>query len=266
LSALSSVDRLLPAANPEKPNCRNAGFLKTRIISCLSKFRKNFACPKSVLPWPFRRALHLAYLRLVAEHTNPKDRPILPRTRYLQLRDIEGVHPAVLKKLKKIAPEPLVGLRDVKEEAIKNTFEFPRIAVVPIPGRSKYWVWIGIRSYLRLKDIKWSETFPVLNYGLEMSEKRIVDLARADLRLAAIFSGQSAKSDWATAQEWEADTKEICELATPGSRQRPNGKNVYADLRGLNPRRLRADKEMKAPEDAVESAAATDEEEQGTEN
>lgn len=203
----------------------------------------------------------------MAEHANPKDRPIQPRTRHLRLGDIEGVHPAVLKEVKGIAPEPLVGLRELKKEVIADTFKVPRFAVVPIPGRNKYWVWIGIRSYLRLKDIKWSETFPVLNYGLEMSEKRIVDLARADLRLAAIFSGQSAKSDWATAQEWEADTEEICKPATPGSRQRPNGMNVYADLRGVSPWRLRADKEMKAPEDAAESAAGTDdEEEQGKEN
>ena len=196
----------------------------------------------------------------MGKRTNPKDRPIQPRTRYLRLGDIEGVHPAVLKEVKGLAPEPLVGLRELKKEAIKDTFEFPRIAVVQVPGRNKFWVWIGIRPYLRLRDIKWSEEFPVLNYGPEMPEKRIVDLARADLRFAAIISGQSAKSDWATAQDWEADTKEICKQATPGSRQRPNGMNVYADLRGLNPRRLRADKEMKAPEDAAESAAATDEE------
>ena len=200
----------------------------------------------------------------MGKHASLNDRLAHPRIKYLRLGDIEGVHPAVLKEVKGIAPEPLVGLRDVKEEVIKDTFEVPRFAVVPIPGRNKYWVWIGIRSYLRLKDIKRSETFPMLNYGLEMSEKRIVDLARADLRFAAIISGQSAKSDWATAQEWEADTEGICRPAKPGQRRRPSGLKAYTSLRGLNSGRLRADKRTEARENTSDPGAANDEEDQGT--
>jgi hypothetical protein len=203
----------------------------------------------------------------VGKHSNPIHRPVHPRTRYLRLDEIEGVHPEVLTKLKQSSPEPIGGLWAVKDEAIDDVYEIPRIAVVPIPGRNKYWVWIGIRFYLRLLDRKWKKGFPVLNYGLRMPEKRIVALARADLRFASILAGQSAKSDWATAQEWEAETDDICRPAEPGSRRRPSGLKVYADLRGLHPRRLRADKAIEAPENKDESGASTDdEEERGTEN
>jgi hypothetical protein len=143
----------------------------------------------------------------VVRHTN-SNRPVQPRVRFLRLGDIEGVHPAVLKglNLKHMAPEPLVGLRGLRDEVIEDTFDVPRLAVVPIRGGKKYWVWGGIRSYLRLVNLGWPNEFSVLDYGREMPENRIVDLARADFRFAYIFSRQSAKSDRAIAREWEADT------------------------------------------------------------
>ncbi len=199
----------------------------------------------------------------MGEHANPRDKLVLPRTKVLRLGQIAGVHPAVQKGRGPAAPEPLVGLRDVKEENIRDTLEVPRIAVVPTPDRNKYWVWSGIRIYLRLVHLKWPNGFPVLNYGLEMPEKKIVDLARADLRFAAIFSGQSAESDRSNAREWEADTANICRPAKPGSRRRPDGLKVYADLRGLRPRSLRADKRPKAGKSKHRSGSATNDEQDG---
>jgi len=54
----------------------------------------------------------------VGKHASLNDRLAHPRIKYLRLGDIEGVHPAVLKEVKGIAPEPLVGLRDVKEATL----------------------------------------------------------------------------------------------------------------------------------------------------
>jgi hypothetical protein len=192
----------------------------------------------------------------VGKHTSPNGRLAHPQIKYLRLGDIEGVHPAVLKKLKQKAPEPLVGLRSVKEEAIQGAFAVPHIAVVPASDRERYWVWIGVRSYQRLLDIEWQEEFPVLNYGQQLTEKRIVDLACADRRFGYIISGASAESDWATAQEWEADTEEICKPAKAGSRRRPSGLKTFASLRGLKSRSLRDDKEVKAPESSNQTGSA----------
>ena len=201
----------------------------------------------------------------MGKHTNPKNRLINPRIKYLRLGDLEGVHPAVRKERKGIAPEPLIGMRDVKEDAIEDTLAVPRIAVVLMPGQKKFWVWSGIRFYLRLIDLNWSREFPVLSYGLEMPETRIVELAKADLRFASIFSGQSAKSDRAIAQEWEADSANICRQAKSGRRGRSNGLNVFANLRGLKPRPLRADNTLEATDPADKTGAGTDDEE-GNEN
>lgn len=202
----------------------------------------------------------------MGKHASPNDRLAHPRIKYLRLGDIEGVHPAVRKKRKHTVPEPLVGLGAVREDIIKDVFAVPHIAVVPTPGRKGYWVWIGIRSYLRLLDIKWPEKFPVLDYGVDMPEEKIVKLACADFRFGYIFSGRSAKSDWAIAQEWEGDTDKICKPAKPKSGRRPSGLRAYARLCGLTSRRLRADKNDEAREDTDDSGTANDEEDQGTED
>jgi hypothetical protein len=156
-------------------------------------------------------------------------------------------------------------MRDVKDDAIEDTLAVPRIAVISIPGQKKYWVWSGIRFYLRLIELNWSREFPVLSYGVEIPEIRIVDLANADLRFASIFSGESAKSDYAIAQEWESDSENICRSGKSGRRGRSSGLNVFAKLRGLKPRPLRADNPLEATDPADKIGAGTDDEE-GNEN
>jgi hypothetical protein len=188
----------------------------------------------------------------VGKHPIPAKSTVYPRFQFLSLKEIGGVHRAVCEELEKRAQEPPVGLEDVSDELINDVFKFPRIAVVPIPGEPGYWCWIGVRVFRRLVDRKWSEKVAVLDYGPGMSEATIVDQALKDWKYSPAVMGQSAKADWATAQEWNADSKYVCRPHKRGSRRRPNGRNAYADLRGLNPRRLGADKATKTPKSTVE--------------
>jgi hypothetical protein len=124
----------------------------------------------------------------VGEHANARVKLPLPRTRVLRPEEIAGVHPAVLNELKQFPPEPPDVLLAVSDNAINDAFEIPRIAVVPIRGERRYWVWIGVRAYLRLVDRKWQGKIPVLDYGPRMPEAMIAYLAEKDwLSLCAIL-------------------------------------------------------------------------------
>ncbi len=91
-----------------------------------------------------------------------------------------------------------------------------------------------------------------------MPEHEIIHLAHIDWRYASAVTGPSEESDWATAQEWEANSVYVCRPANPGTRRRPSGLKVFASLRGLDTRRLRADKAVKAPESTNETGSVTD--------
>jgi hypothetical protein len=177
----------------------------------------------------------------VGKHPIPIKRPPYPLTLQLGLEDIEGVYPPVLTMLKQFPPEPMVGLRDISDEALSDVFYFPRIAVVPIRGESKYWVWSGVRAYRRLVDRGSRGKITVLDYGPRMPEEKIVYLAEKDWLYASSISGQTHRTDWACAQEWEAHSGYICKPSDSGKR-RLSGLNIFAKLHGLDPRPLRADK------------------------
>jgi hypothetical protein len=199
----------------------------------------------------------------VGRHPIPARSTAYPRFQVITLDEIR-VHPAVSKELEKLAPEPLVGLQDVSDELINDVLKFPRIAVVPIPGNPGYGCWIGVRLFRRLVDRKRCGKVAVLDYGPRVSEDNIVDQALKDWKYSSAVLGQPATADWVTAQEWEAETKYVCRPVASG-RRRPSARKVYASLRGLNPRRLRADKARKAPESTDGPGPATDDnEEEGT--
>jgi hypothetical protein len=177
----------------------------------------------------------------VGKNPIPNRHPAYPQVTALRLRDIAEVHPAVRKLLNRFPPEPIDTLRGVSDKAIKDVFEIPHIAVVPIRGETKYWVWCGVRAYKRLVDRGWEGSITVLDYGPRMPEEKIADLAEKDWVYGSQLTGQTRKTDWAYAQEWEANSTYICRPSKSGKR-RPSGRNVFAKLSGLDPRPLRADK------------------------
>jgi hypothetical protein len=193
----------------------------------------------------------------VGKHPIPAKSTAYPRLRLISLKEIKE-HPAVCKKFGKFAQEPLVGLQDVRDELINDVVGFPRIGVVPIPGDPGYGCWIGIRVFRRLVDRGWGGKVAVLDYGPKVPEETIVDQALKDWKYSSPVLGQPATADWATAQEWEADSEKICKPAKRGSRRRPSGLKVFASLRGLKSRSLRDDKAVKAPESSNETGSADD--------
>jgi hypothetical protein len=177
----------------------------------------------------------------------------------LRLREIVGVHPAVLKMIAPSPAESIVGLRGLSDAPINGVYWFPRIAVVPVRGGSGYWCWIGVRSYLRLVDRGWLGKISVLDYGSRISEEKIVDLARFDWKCASAITGSAQTTDWAIAQMWEEDTNSLCRPVASGNR-RPSGLKAFARLRGLDPRRLRADNAPDAAKPTGGPGTMTDEE------
>lgn len=91
-----------------------------------------------VLPWPFRYGVRPAYCSLVGEHPIPIERPAYPQTIELRLRDIVGVHPAVLRMLEKYPPESVVGLRGVSDAAINDVYQITANRRRSCPG----WWWV----------------------------------------------------------------------------------------------------------------------------
>ena len=202
----------------------------------------------------------------MGEHANARVMLPLPRRRVLRPDEIAGVHPAVLNELKQFPPEPPDLLLAVSDNAINDVFEIPRIAVVPIQGERTYWVWIGVREYLRLVDRKWQGKIPVLDYGPRMPEAMIAYLAEKDWLYAASILGRTHKTDWAYAQAWDANSGYICK-PTKSRKRQSSGLKVFAKLNKLDRRRLRADKVSKAPEATDGPGPATDNnDEEGTEN
>lgn len=193
----------------------------------------------------------------MGEHTIPREQLEYPRTILLLLREISQVHPAVLKMHSEFQPEPFVRLHALKADVIRDSLEAPSILVVPIPGKSDYWVWGGIRTYWRLANYGWEGKVKVLDYGPRIPETRIVRLAKANWLCTPIISGPNRKSDWAFAQNWEANTDYICKPTKSGTR-RPSGRNVFAKLSGLDPRPLRADKHSKTLLSDLRPGPATD--------
>jgi hypothetical protein len=177
----------------------------------------------------------------VGKHPIPNRHPSHPQITTLRLGDIADVHPAVLKVLNRLPSEPVVELRGVSDKAVEDVFKVPRIAVVPIRGETRYWVWGGVRAYLRLRSRGWRGLVTVLDYGPRISEEKIACLAETDWVYASPFSGQTRKTDWAYAQVWEAHSDYICKPTKSGKR-RVSGRNLFATVSGLNRRRLRADK------------------------
>jgi hypothetical protein len=177
----------------------------------------------------------------VGEHTIPREQLEYPRTILLLLREISQVHPAVLKMHSEFQPEPFVRLQALGSGVISEILEVPCIHVVPNPKGNDYWVWGGIRIYRRLVDYGWKGEVKVLDYGPRIPETRIVRLAKVNWLCTPIISGPNRKSDWALAQNWEANTDYICKPCKSGKRRR-SGRNVFAGLSGLDPRPLRADR------------------------
>jgi hypothetical protein len=177
----------------------------------------------------------------------------------LRLCEIAGVHPAVRRMIAGLPAEPITGLRALSDQLINEVFGFPRIVVIPVRGGSGFWCWIGIRPYLRLVDCGWPGKITVLVYGPRMSEQRIVDLALLDWEYASAITGSAQTTDWAAAQRWKEDTDYVCRPAKSGNRL-PSGLNAFARLRGLDPRRLRADNEPEASKFTGGPRTMTDEE------
>lgn len=198
----------------------------------------------------------------MGKHSIPNRHPAYPQVMALRLSDIADVHPAVRKLVNRFPQEPSVTLRGVKDEAIKDVFEIPRIAVVPIRGGTGYWVWCGVRAYKRLVDRGWKGSITVLDYGPRMPEEKIVYLAEKDWVFASPLSGQTRKTDWAYAQEWEANSTYICKPSGSGKR-RVSGRNLFSRVCGLDRRRLRADKVSKASNSRRKPGSESDDEEGG---
>ena len=185
-----------------------------------------------------------------------------PQVAVLHLCDIAGIYPAVRKVLGRFPPEPNDELQGVSAQAIEDLLEVPRIAVVPVRGEARYWVWQGVRAYLRLVDRDWKGAISVIDFGSRMSEERIAYLAEKDWVFDSLFSSRSRKSDWAYAQEWEAGTPYICRPTKSGKR-RLSGRNLFSTVHGLDRRCFRADKVSRSSTSGPKPGAEIDGKEGG---
>ena len=201
---------------------------------------------------------HLAFAVAIFRPDVPTPPQVLKR----QFSEIVGVHPAVLRMIAGLPPEHLGGLRGVSDALIDQIYGFPRVAVVPVRGGSQYWCWLGVRAYLRLLDRGWHGKVAVLDYG-RISEQKIVDLAHFDWVYASAITGPAQTTDWATAQRWQENTDYVCRPAKSGN-VRPTGLKTYAKLRGLDPRRLRADIAPKEPRSTERPGTTPDDDEEGS--
>ena len=229
----------------------------------LFQIGKILRAPNLVLPWTFPRGVHLTYGSFVGKHPIPIRRSPYPLAPEVRLDDIVGVHPAVLRMLMQPPAESILGLPEVSDALIDDIYGIPRIGVVPVRGGSGYWAWIGVRAYLRLVDCGWKGKFTVLDYGSRMPEEKLVYLAQMDWAYASAIAGPNQRTDRAFAQLWEANSGYVCRPVKSGSR-RPSGLKAFAKLRGLDPRRLQADKTLEEPESAGRPETTTYEEEEGS--